>query len=1243
MPRNCCCSGGRCGEPIPTSELSRRQFIGVAGSVAATALASELAWADPAVELVAPLAAPKKPTAWNHPLTPARVYEGKHLEAVSMPIGGIGTGTIWLDGQGRLGTWQIYNNLTETRTPDSFFGVRARAAGGPAVTRVLQTVAEGDFKRVESLRYEGGYPIARLAFHDPELPVQVSLEAFNPMIPLDTANSSIPCAIFRLTARNPGKSDAEVTLFGSLQNAVGSGGAEKIKDVHFAGYGGNQNRCVREKNLTSLAMSKSPDPVAGGSVKVRAKDGREVAGTEMLWLTHARDLTLPIAQTLARIARDGGVVLVDGPGPDFFKTLAAMRDPQQKAALATVFEDFEKSDYKNWTITGKAFGKGPSHGAHPGQQEVQGFAGHGFVNTFVAGDGPQGLATSKTFRIEKRYIGFLIGGGHHPKTTCINLRVDGRVVRTTTGKNNENLEPASWDVADLKGKQAVIEIVDKESRAWGHINIDQIVFSDIHPEAFLGVHSPVGEVAKALGLSFSTVEKAALAADHRLVADKQFHSTLMPAVAPVAGAWKVTKFVRLLGLDLKKDYRVLVRTSGGDPLVIEGPLGKGRIVLSLAPGLPWDAGSALLVALRGQPLKPGEQIVPGWQEWGTMALTTMEAQASALLGWTKSGGLAAWLAGPLGSASGKADDVTLSPPGQTINGALAVPFVLKPGEERTVTFVITWHFPNVQQSRHWRFLAPEGYEYSGNLYSRRWPDALGVARYVAENIGPLAERTRLYHETVYQSNLPEEFLDAMTSQSVIFRGPTCFWDENGYFGGYEGCYACCPLNCTHVWNYAQSHARLFPEVGRNMRISNFITYLHPDGETSHREYGPNIKAWIDGHCACIVAALREYQLSTDRGFLEKIWPGVKKSVDWLIGKIDKDRDGLPAGEQFNTYDTAVSGANTFIGSQYLAALAAGERLAAVMNDTESAARWHAVREAGMKNQNEKLWNGEYYIQLPDPKPARDYNNGCHADQLLGQWWAHMIDLGYLYPRDRVRGALEAVMRHNFKEKFQGIKQDPRRYVPDDEGGLLICTWPHDDRPKSFILYADEVWTGIEYAAAGAMMYEGLVDQARQIVRMARSRYDGRRRDNLNSGPGGNPYNELECGKFYARAMSSWSLLIASQGLILEGPKGVLGFKPRWQPADHRSFYTAPEGWGLFIQRREANKQTEQIEVRHGQLRLKELVFELPADAKNTTATVTVAGKPATVALKQDGSEIRLTLAAEAVVAEGETVEIILNW
>jgi hypothetical protein len=197
-------------------------------------------------------------------------------------------------------------------------------------------------------------------------------------------------------------------------------------------------------------------------------------------------LTAPTVEPLARIAAEGGAVLADGASALFFETLAKLRRGRGDFnAVATVFDDFEGKTYEGWTIVGDAFGKGPSHGTEPGQQTVSGFSGHGLVNTYVGGDGPQGTATSKPFRIQRRYIGFLIGGGDNPGKTCINLRVDGKVLRTATGKNRETLEPAGWDVADLQGREAVLEIVDHSSDGWGHINIDRIIFSDIPPEPLL--------------------------------------------------------------------------------------------------------------------------------------------------------------------------------------------------------------------------------------------------------------------------------------------------------------------------------------------------------------------------------------------------------------------------------------------------------------------------------------------------------------------------------------------------------------------------------------------------------------------------------------------------------------------------------------------------------------------------------------------------------------------------------------
>src|SRR5207302_7499211 len=168
-------------------------------------------------------------------------------------------------------------------------------------------------------------------------------------------------------------------------------------------------RVIRDKRLTTVAMSKSPDPVATGPVKVRDFNSREVRGPEMLWIAGLADLNSATAEMIARIAADGGVLLADGVSKNFFDTVATLRAKHRDfASVATVVEEFEKKTYEGWTITGTAFGKGPSPGAAPNQQPVSGFAGRGLVNTYPGSDEPHGTATSKPFTIGRRYIGFLI-------------------------------------------------------------------------------------------------------------------------------------------------------------------------------------------------------------------------------------------------------------------------------------------------------------------------------------------------------------------------------------------------------------------------------------------------------------------------------------------------------------------------------------------------------------------------------------------------------------------------------------------------------------------------------------------------------------------------------------------------------------------------------------------------------------------------------------------------------------------
>jgi hypothetical protein len=143
-----------------------------------------------------------------------------------------------------------------------------------------------------------------------------------------------------------------------------------------------------------------------------------------------------------------------------------------------VFQDFESGSYGDWKATGTAFGDRPATGAWPGQQPVTGFGGKYLVNTFVHGDGGTGTLTSPEFTIRRPYIQFRIGGGNLPGQTCINLVVERKVVRTATGKNKEHLEWDFWDVRELTGHLALLQIVDQATVAWGHINVDDIRFAD---------------------------------------------------------------------------------------------------------------------------------------------------------------------------------------------------------------------------------------------------------------------------------------------------------------------------------------------------------------------------------------------------------------------------------------------------------------------------------------------------------------------------------------------------------------------------------------------------------------------------------------------------------------------------------------------------------------------------------------------------------------------------------------------
>lgn len=884
-------------------------------------------------------------------------YEGQHLEAVSFPVGGVGAGAVHLDGRGVRHAWMIFPRYwlgndppdkqlpTTTHTvranqrvpldepkamhwymsyvPDSFFAIRAEQADREPVVRVLQTLAEGAFEPVDSLSMTAAYPFAWYRFKDDDLPVQVSLRAWNPLIPGELRDSSMPCAIYDVTVENPSDVPVAVTVMATQQNAAGlTGNKRTIDGIHSGNSDRNVNRLVTKPGRTTLRLE------------------------------------------------------TDRP-----------RDELGHGELALAIDDTEVSATAEW-----------------------------------------------------------------------------------------------YESADL--------------------------------------HADLSEDGR-----LNRVEQA-------------------------------------------------------------GPTRK-----------------------------------------------------------------------------------------RTVNGAIAKPLVLEPGERKKVTFVLAWRFPNaIHGNGVWAG--------SGNRYTQWWEDAEATTDEVLDRYEELSGRSQAYQEALYETNLPFWMLQRISSQVTSLRTRTVWWSADGYFGGYEGMNAGtgnCPGNCSHVWQYAQTYARLFPELARRMRQQDLADPL-PDGGLRYRQASrplpadepPHSYPAADGQLGVVLGAYREYLTSADARWLRTHWFSIQEAMQFVIRTWDADANGELGGIQHTTLDCKVGGSTSWIGSLYLAGLRACEKMAEAVGDDSQAAEYRALHESGSAIQQKTLFNGEYYTQhfegSPDDLPdyytekgfrehthsayigGQNYFDGCITEQLLGQWWADQLDLGALYPPQSIRTALQSLYRHNFFPSFRDYDKPRVSWTDPDDGGMVVATWPRGTDPrltgKKRLGYASCTLSGFEYAAAAEMIRAGLIREGFSVVKAVSERYDGRMRKGLDKttwGYSGNPFGDDESGKWYVRSQSSWSLLLAAQGFIYHGPEGVIGFDPVWKPADHSSFFTGANGFGVFRQKRTAQSQTAAIEMRDGTLDLRRIVLHTPEDVGSPAPEVSLNGAPVASRAEVRGRRVEILLAEPTSLDAGDHLDIRLTW
>lgn len=525
-------------------------------------------------------------------------------------------------------------------------------------------------------------------------------------------------------------------------------------------------------------------------------------------------------------------------------------------------------------------------------------------------------------------------------------------------------------------------------------------------------------------------------------------------------------------------------------------------------------------------------------------------------------------------------------------GSLGSYQTIEPGEEGVFEFIISWYFPN--RPRGWIEFDEDlecyrngGYEPIKNYYATLFDDAWSVGVYLANNMERLEKQSRDFQQALFSSTIPSYVIDAVAANITSMKSPCCFRIENGAFLGWEGIrdhVGCGQGNVNHVWNYVQAVAYLFPELEQSMRRVEFNVETNEEGEMPFRArqiLGDSKWDMIpaaDGQLGSVLRLYREWRISGDGKILEDTWDKASKALDYAFKHWDTDGDFVLDGKQHVTYDIEFYGPTSMVNSIFYGALKAGIEMAEYMGDKDHAQKYRQAYEEGSKKMDEILWNGEYYVQgLKDIDEYRyQFGEGCHSDQLLGQFMSYMAGLGYVLPEEHVAKAVKSIFDYNFIPKIEEIEHVQRTYCLNEESGMVLCSWPKGGRPRFAFSYCDEVWTGVEYQVATTLIYEGFIDEGLTIVKSIRDRYDGYKR---------NPWSEIEAGHHYVRAMASYGLLIALSGYKCDMVKGIMSFNPVINERNFRSFWINGKGWGTYNQtiNPETGEKSWSIEVLYGDI------------------------------------------------------------
>ena len=527
-----------------------------------------------------------------------------------------------------------------------------------------------------------------------------------------------------------------------------------------------------------------------------------------------------------------------------------------------------------------------------------------------------------------------------------------------------------------------------------------------------------------------------------------------------------------------------------------------------------------------------------------------------------------------------------------------IPFSLSPGEEKTVRIMLTWYVPDsdlkygeddknrkdVNCGKDCSCKSP----FYKPWYSGKFTGINEISTYWLTNYDDLKKKSELFRDAFYSMTLPPEVTEAVAANLTILKSPTVLRQTDGRLWSWEGCgdsWGCCAGSCEHVWNYAQAIPHLFPALERTLRETEYFASQDTGGHQTFRSALPirpvanNFHAAADGQLGGIMKMYRDWHISGNTDWLRKMYPQMVKSINYCIATWDPRSTGTVEEPHHNTYDIEFWGPDGMCTSFYLGALKAMVLMGSQIGQDVSG--YETLYKKGRAAMESQLFNGEYFIQkvdwkglkaanpeiaMADPKnstppeekarflkegPKYQYGTGCLSDGVLGAWIGAVCGIDDIVDSVKILSHLNSVYKYNFVKDLSN-HSNPQRpaYALGKEGGLILCTWPRGGALSIPFPYSDEVWTGYEYQVASHLMLNRETAKGLEIVRTCRDRYDGRIR---------NPFDEYECGHWYARAMSSYGLLQGLTGVRYDALTQELFINSG--PGDYTVFVSTETGFG----------------------------------------------------------------------------------